>query len=144
LFIYINYVGVSRQAITWDELRELKRAGFTIGAHSVAHSDLSKQKKDEDRQAYLARLKKEIFQCKRVIDQKLDQNTFIYAYPFGRENREVVAMTRQAGYKMAVTVDRGGNPFFADPFLLKRDMILRRDMKHFISRLRTFKYYPLK
>jgi len=144
LFIYINYVGVSRQAITWDELRELKRAGFTIGAHSVAHSDLSKQKKDEDHQAYMARLKKEIFQCKRVIDHKLHQDTFIYAYPFGRENREVVALTRQAGYKIAVTVDRGGNPFFADPYLLRRDQILKRDMKHFISRLKTFKYYPLK
>lgn len=144
LFIYTNYVGVSRKAITWDELRELKRAGFTIGAHTVAHSDLSKQRKDEDHQAYQARLHKEIYQCKRIIDKKLDQDTFIFAYPFGRETPEVVALTRRAGYKMAATVHRGGNPFFSDPYLLKRDQILKRDMKHFISRLKTFKYYPLK
>jgi peptidoglycan/xylan/chitin deacetylase (PgdA/CDA1 family) len=144
LFIYINYVGVSRRAITWDQLRELKRAGFTIASHTIAHSDLSKQKPDEDDQAYMARLKKEIFQSKQIIDNKLDQNTSAFGYPFGRWNPKVVALIRQAGYKMAFTVKRGGNPFFADPFLLKRDQILKRDMHHFISRLKTFKNFPLK
>ncbi len=66
LFIYIDYVGVSRQAITWDQLRELKREGFTIGSHSIAHSDLSKKKKDEDKITYMARLKREIFRSKQM------------------------------------------------------------------------------
>jgi peptidoglycan/xylan/chitin deacetylase (PgdA/CDA1 family) len=144
LFIYIDYVGVSSQAITWDQLRELKREGFTIGSHSIAHSDLSKQKKDEDKKAYLARLKREIFQSKQIIDEQLGQDTLIFAYPFGRQDETVASLVRRAGYKIAVTVDRGGNPFFADPFLVKRDQILKRDMDRFASRLKTFKHYPLK
>jgi peptidoglycan/xylan/chitin deacetylase (PgdA/CDA1 family) len=144
LFIYIDYVGVSRQAITWDQLRELKREGFTIGSHSMAHSDLSKKKKDEDKKAYMARLKREIFRSKQILDGKLDQDTFIFAYPFGRLNQTVASLTRQAGYKMAVTVDRGSNPFFTDPFMIKRDQILKRDMDRFASRLKTFYHYPLK
>ena len=48
LFVYIDYVGVSSKALTWDLLRELKREGFYIGSHSVAHSDLSKQKNSEN------------------------------------------------------------------------------------------------
>lgn len=144
LFIYLDYVGVSSKAITWDQLRELKQNGFYIGSHSVAHSDLSKQKKNEDGEAYLARLKKEIFRSKQVIDAKLGQDTLIFSYPFGRRNQTVVSLARQAGYKIAVTVDRGSNPFFADPFLLKRDQILKRDMNRFASRLKTFNYYPLK
>lgn len=144
LFIYIDYVGVSSKAITWDQLRELKREGFYIGSHSVAHSDLSKQKKDEDGKAYLARLKKEIFRSKEIIDEKLGQDTIIFSYPFGRRNLTVASLTRQAGYRIAVTVDRGSNPFFADPFLIKRDQILKRDIDRFASRLKTFNYYPLK
>jgi peptidoglycan/xylan/chitin deacetylase (PgdA/CDA1 family) len=144
LFIYIDYVGVSSQAITWNQLRELKQEGFYIGSHSVAHSDLSKQKKDENGNAYLARLKKEIFRSKQIIDQKLDQDTLIFSYPFGRRNETVVSLSRQAGYKIGVTVDRGSNPFFTNPFLVKRDQILKRDMKRFASRLKTFKRYPLK
>jgi peptidoglycan/xylan/chitin deacetylase (PgdA/CDA1 family) len=144
LFIYIDYVGVSSKAITWDQLRELKREGFYIGSHSVAHSDLSKQKKNEGNEAYLARLKREIFESKRIIDQKLDQDTIIFSYPFGRRNQAAISLARQAGYKIAVTVDRGSNPFFADPFLLKRDQILKRDMDRFASRLKTFNFTPLK
>jgi peptidoglycan/xylan/chitin deacetylase (PgdA/CDA1 family) len=144
LFIYIDYVGVSSKAITWEQLRELKREGFYIGSHSVAHSDLSKQKKNEDDKAYLTRLRSEIFRSKEIIDKKLGQDTLIFSYPFGRQNQTVVSLARQAGYKIAVTVDRGSNPFFSDPFLIKRDQILKRDMDRFVSRLKTFTYYPLK
>jgi len=144
LFIYVDYVGVSSKAMTWDLLRELKRKGFTIGSHSVAHSDLSRKKKTEDEKAYLARLKEEISRSKAIIDHKLDQDTLIFSYPFGRRNQTVKSLSRQAGYKLAVTVDRGGNPFFADPFTIRRDQVLKRDMKLFISRLKTFQSYPLK
>jgi peptidoglycan/xylan/chitin deacetylase (PgdA/CDA1 family) len=144
LFIYIDYVGVSSQAITWDQLRELKREGFSIGSHSIAHSDLSKQKKDEDGKTYLARLKREIFLSKQILDEKLGQDTIIFSYPFGRQNQTVESLTRQAGYKIAVTVDRGSNPFFADPYKIKRYQILKRDMDRFVSRLKTFNNYPLK
>ena len=143
LFVYIDYVGVSSKALTWDHLRELKREGFYIGSHSVSHSDLSKQKTNEDGKAYLARLKREIFQSKEIIDRKLNQDTLIFSYPFGRQNQTVISLSRQAGYKIGVTVDRGGNPFFSDPFLVKRDQILKRDMNRFISRLKTFQSYPL-
>lgn len=144
LLIYVDYVGVSSKAITWDQLRELKQEGFYIGSHSIAHSDLSKQKKDEGGKAYLARLKREIFRSKQIIDEKLGQDTLIFSYPFGRRNQTVASMSRQAGYRIAVTVDRGSNPFFTDPFLIKRDQVLKRDMNRFASRLKTFKNYPLK
>jgi peptidoglycan/xylan/chitin deacetylase (PgdA/CDA1 family) len=144
LFVYIDYVGISSQAVTWDQLRELKQNGFYIGSHSVAHTDLSKQQKNEDSKRYLARLKREIFRSKQIIDEKLDQDTLIFSYPFGRRNQTVVSLVRQAGYKVAVTVDRGGNPFFADPFLLKRDQVLKQDLGRFTSRLKTFNDYPLR
>jgi hypothetical protein len=37
-----------------------------------------------------------------------------------------------------MSVKRGGNPFFANAFTLKRDQILERDMATFIKRLKTF------
>jgi peptidoglycan/xylan/chitin deacetylase (PgdA/CDA1 family) len=144
LFVYIDYVGISRKAITWEQLKELKRAGFTIGSHSVAHSDLTKPLENETPGKYLARLNKEIYRSKKIIDKKLNQDTIIFSYPFGRQNKKVASMVKQAGYKIAVTVDRGSNPFFMDPFLLKREQILKRDLGHFSSRLRTFHDFPLR
>ncbi len=144
LFIYTSYVGVSSKAITWQQLRELKNNGFTIGSHTIMHSDLSKQGDDEGDDAYRRRLHKELVKSKKIIDQKLDQDTYFFAYPFGRANALAVSMARQAGYRLAVTVDRGGNPFYADPYLLRRDQVLKRDMATFKRRLKIFQFLSLR
>lgn len=144
LFVYVDYVGVSSKALTWTQLRKLKAEGFFIGSHSIMHSDLSKQGADESEKAYMERLRHEIYDSKRIIDAKLGQDTIAFAYPFGRVNKAAMQMTRQAGYKLAVTVNRGSNPFFANTHNLKRDQILSRDMKTYVKRLRTFQPLPLR
>lgn len=144
LFIYTNFVGVSHKAITWDQLRELKDNGFTIGSHTIAHSDLTKQGENEDEAAYLNRLRREIKKSKDIIDRELKQDTIFFAYPFGRANTTAVKICHDAGYRLAVTVNRGGNAFFANPYLLRRDQILKRDMTTFIKRLKTFHFIPLR
>jgi peptidoglycan/xylan/chitin deacetylase (PgdA/CDA1 family) len=144
LFVYTDYVGVSSKAITWRQLRELKSNGFTIGSHTIMHSDLSKKGDNESDTEYKQRLHKELFDSKKIIDNALDQNTFFFAYPFGRVNPEALEMTREAGYRLAVTVNRGGNPFFSNALLLQRDMILKKDMATFKRRLKTFESFSLR
>ena len=141
MFVYTNFVGVSSKAITWDQLREMKANGFTIGSHTIAHSDLTKQDESETEKAYMERLRHEILDSKKIIDRKLKQDTFFFAYPFGRANQAAMIMAHQAGYKLAVTVNRGGNAFFANRYLLRRDQILKRDLQSFKSRLKTI--HPL-
>jgi len=143
-FIYTDYIGVSDQALTWQDLRRLKAAGFYIGSHSTSHSDLSRKLEEETNEAYRKRLYKEIVVSKQTIDRKLNQNTIIFSFPYGRYNKHVMALSRSAGYEMAVTVDRGGNPFFSNPLALKRDMILNKDIKTFKTRLDTFTKLSLK
>jgi peptidoglycan/xylan/chitin deacetylase (PgdA/CDA1 family) len=144
LFVYTDYVGISKKAITWDELGVLKAHGFTIGSHSVAHSDLSKKNPDETEKAFQNRLEKEIFLSKKIIDAKLGQDTLFFSFPYGRYNADLIKMVKSAGYKIAVTVDRGSNPFFTNPLALKRDMILKQDIALFISRLKIFNPLSLK
>lgn len=144
LFVYTNFVGVSQKALSWEQLRELKQAGFTIGSHTIAHSDLSKQGDNETDQEYKERLRREVMDSKKIIDTKLGQDTIFFAYPFGRANQSAMVATHQAGYKLAVTVRRGGNPFYTNRYLLNRDQILKRDMRTFSSRLRTLKPLSLR
>ncbi|MGE5258311.1 MAG: hypothetical protein ACM3KE_16675, partial [Hyphomicrobiales bacterium] len=60
------------------------------------------------------------------------------AYPYGNYDQNVVAVSKQAGYKLAMSVKRGGNPFFGNALTLKRDQILERDMPTFSKRLKIF------
>ena len=138
MFVYTNFVEVSSKAITWDQLRELKANGFSIGSHSIAHSDLSKQGENESHDAYKSRLWYEIFNSKKIIDDQLDQDTLFFAYPFGRASQEAMTMVQQAGYQLAVTVNRGGNAFFSQRYLLYRDQVIKWDLASFQARLNTF------
>ena len=138
LFIYTDYVGVSKNAVTWNQLVEMKADGFEIGSHTVSHADLTQQREGEDFRAYQNRIEDELGNSKRIIDKKLNQNTTAFAFPFGRYNGTVLRICRQKGYVTAVSVKRGSNPFFADPLALKRNQIMKTDIKYFVSRLKTF------
>jgi peptidoglycan/xylan/chitin deacetylase (PgdA/CDA1 family) len=144
LFIYTDYVGVSKSAITWDQLREMKTNGFEIGSHTVSHCDLTKKMAGESYPDYIERIKREIVDSKQIIDKELEQDTLCFAYPYSRYNASVLNLCEQAGYKIGVTVDRGGNAFFKDPLILDRNQILKSDMVAFIANLKTFNPFSLK
>lgn len=144
LFIYTDFIGASRNAMTWDQLNQMKAEGFEIGSHTVSHSDLTRQKEGEDTRTYMSRIETELRESKQIIDKKLAQNTILLAFPFGRYNPSVLEICNRLGYQIGVTVKRGGNPFFSDPFALKRDQVLERDMNSFTSVLKNFHELSLK
>jgi peptidoglycan/xylan/chitin deacetylase (PgdA/CDA1 family) len=144
LCIYTSFIGISKISITWDQLREMKAKGFTVGSHTVFHSDLTRPKEGETELELIARIEEEIQGSKKIIDKELGQDTYIFAYPYGRYDQRSIKIARQAGYKIAMSVRRGGNPFFANPLSLRRDQILEGDMQTFLSRLTTFNNLPLK
>jgi peptidoglycan/xylan/chitin deacetylase (PgdA/CDA1 family) len=144
LFVYTGFIGISSKAITWKQLRELKSNGFSIGSHTMYHSDLSKQLDAESKEDYKKRLRREIKKSKQIIDKKLSQDTYLFAYPFGRLNRTVSKMTKQAGYKLAVTNGGQGNSFYTNPYHLSRNLVMEKDIKIFRKRLKIFRYASLR
>lgn len=143
LFVYTDFVGASRNALTWKQLREMRDAGFEVGGHSVSHSDLTRQKETESKADFAARVEWELQKSKEIIDKKMGQNTVFLAFPYGRYDQRVLEVSQRLGYKVAASVKRGGNPFFADPLALKRDQVLKRDMATFVSRLKHFQKLSL-
>jgi len=142
LFIYTDFVA-GGSAMTWQQIREMKSAGFEIGSHTLFHSDLAAKRPKENEKNYIKRITHEIVHSKEILDKKLNQDTRLFAFPFGSSNRQVINICKKAGYKAAVTVIRGTNPFFKDPFLLHRDQILSREQVAFVSRLKTFQTISL-
>jgi len=140
LFVYTDFVGVSDSAVTWTHLRDMQRAGFAVGSHTVTHCDLTEKEPGEDDSVYLERIQGELLGSKRIIDRELDRETLYLAYPYGHYDQRILRLSEKSGYKMAFSVKRGSNPFFADPLALKRRQILAQDMGRFERDLQTF--YP--
>jgi peptidoglycan/xylan/chitin deacetylase (PgdA/CDA1 family) len=144
LFIYTDFIGTSTNSLTWDQLLKMKADGFEVGSHSLSHCDLTKKREGEENDRYIERISKELFLSKQIIDQKLHQNTRYFAFPYGDFNHRVLSLCKEAGYSLGLSVKRGGNPFFSDPLVLRRDQILRKDMKGFTESLDTFFELPLR
>jgi len=141
LFIYTDYVGVSRNAISWDQLREIMTAGFEVGSHTLSHVDLTKILEGEDDQDYLARIERELFESKEILDKELTDNTISVAFPFGRYDPRVLAICERLGYKIGVSVKIGSNLFSSDPLALRRNQVLGSGLKAFIPKLKTFERF---
>ena len=75
------------------QLRELANGGFEIGSHTVSHPVLT--------DLTGAILKREVVECKQVLEEILGREVPSFAYPKGRKNSEVARRLEEAGYRSA-------------------------------------------
>ena len=80
LFLTVGHDGnvmamSDRQMLNWNQVRELRKLGYEIGAHTLTHPDL--------RQLNDSQLIQEIVDPKQIIEDKLGDRVRSFAYPFG-------------------------------------------------------------
>lgn len=88
-------------SLSWSDLLALNNIGCEIGGHTLKHTDLTKKDTDHE---YITN---SIIKDKANIDLKLHQNTRIFAYPYGRWNKDSIKTSCSAGYKYSFTSDSG-------------------------------------
>lgn len=87
---------------TWDEIKALEKGGAWVGWHTWSHRDLTTLSYDE--------IVKEVTPPYPMS---------VFAYPYGKFNKDVVRAVKEAGYKQAFSVfDTDGTEF-----TIKRDYI---------------------
>lgn len=114
-----------------EQVLALRRAGMQIGAHTVSHPILARLDIDS------ARL--EIEQSKAVLEDLLGEPVALFAYPNGRSgtdyDNQSVSLVRNAGFKAAVSTERGVGTLDSDRFQLPRFTPWDRSRLRFGSRL---------
>lgn len=102
--------------MTWDDARRLVREGVEIGVHTRTHPILSQV-------ADRGRLRDEIVTPKARIEAEVGRAALHFCYPNGRREDftdDAIELLRAAGYRTAVTTERGLNFAGAEPLLLRR------------------------
>lgn len=127
------YVGAGGDGaiLTGEEVTELSRAGWEIGAHTITHADLEQLSYEECR--------REIDGCCEALRELTGQPVQTLAYPFGRYGQAAISATRDAGLLAAVTTGSGS----WDPFELTRAMIGAADPLPVMWLKLTDRYEPL-
>ncbi len=77
-----------RLMLSWGEIKEMQRAGFEFGAHTLSHADLTRLTSEDQ-------LKREICESKDIVSETLGIPVNTFAYPYGRYNDHVRDIVRQ-------------------------------------------------
>jgi peptidoglycan/xylan/chitin deacetylase (PgdA/CDA1 family) len=113
LFIYTEGVRGGHfgggEALTWEQLAEMRDAGVDIQAHSETHQDLRKPydkvaKKKLSPPEYEQWLQNEVGRCKETLEQRLGIKVNCFAVPYGFYNQHVKEIATRAGYEAMFTV----------------------------------------
>jgi len=98
--------------LTWQEIKALDAAGFTIGSHTVDHPILTDIPMDQ--------VKLELIDSKKILEQGLGKKIDYFCYPHGRYNNEIAKLVQESGYRAATTTRQGLVTAEANPYLLNR------------------------
>src|ERR1043166_7623094 len=121
LFIYTEGVRGGAlgggEAITWEQLAELRDSGVDIQAHSATHQDLreghnvtviepggKRSRKKLTGADYEKWIQNEVVGSKELLEKRLGIKANCFAVPFGNYNEHVKELARNAGYEAMFTV----------------------------------------
>jgi peptidoglycan/xylan/chitin deacetylase (PgdA/CDA1 family) len=106
LFIYPQTISQGKNAMTWDQLKELKNTGlFDIQGHTYWHPNFKQEKKKRSDASYDKFVKEQLVASKRVLEEKLGTKITLLAWPFGIYNPYLEQAAASAGYDMSFTID---------------------------------------
>jgi methionyl-tRNA formyltransferase len=90
--------------MNWDQLRQLRRDGFTVGSHSVTHIDCAAE--DENK------VRAELAQSRDDLRREIGLRDVIFAYPYGGRQHMTpgrLELVKQAGYVACLSAYGGSN-----------------------------------
>lgn len=98
--------------MSWQDLKKLRDAGWSIGGHGVEHVDLTTLDSHS--------IEFQVRECRRIIERELDLPCKSFAYTWGRHSSAVRKLVQEADYSDAVAGLHGPISSKSDPFALPR------------------------
>jgi peptidoglycan/xylan/chitin deacetylase (PgdA/CDA1 family) len=105
------------EAITWEQLGDMRDNGVDIEAHTATHQDLreghnimlastggKRTRTKLTGPQYEQWVQNEVVGCKQLLEQRLGIKVNCFAVPFGNYNDHVKELARNAGYEAMFTV----------------------------------------
>ena len=116
----------------WEQVRSLKKAGHTIGGHTLSHPNVAQVSEGDARS--------EILGCKQRLEEKLGAPVEHFSYPHPALNphwsAQTLGITRDARFKSAVLTTYGSVRAGDDTLALKR-MYTPADLDQFMLNLQS-------
>ena len=129
IFIVPGFTDVQSNYLTWNQLKEMEKSGFTIQSHTLNHRALEELPDDE--------IRAELLNSKLLIEKNLGHPVDFLAYPTGTYNLHIAGIAKDVGYKAAYTIKYGDVDKGSNIYALERVPIFQTEntMKNFYERI---------
>lgn len=136
IFIIFNEVGrVQNDRLSWKEIMLMRDSGLiTFGSHAIGPEPLINIRSSDE-------VKWQIFQSKKMLEEKLSSPVAMFSYPEGRFTPQIRQFVIDAGYTLAVATSPGKKFPDDDVYLLKRLRISENAGNLFVFWIETSGYY---
>jgi peptidoglycan/xylan/chitin deacetylase (PgdA/CDA1 family) len=107
IFTYPSAISNAKYAMTWDQLRELKKTGlFDIQSHTYWHPNFKKERKKLSSTALDHLVLSQLQKSKARLQTELGGNVDLLAWPFGIYDDYLIKKAAEAGFVATFTIDR--------------------------------------
>lgn len=107
LFLYPSAISNAPYAMTWEQLREMKKTGlFDFQSHSYWHPNFKKDKRRLKPAEYEKFVEMQFKKSKEKLEKELVVKVDMMAWPFGIYDDELIDKAIEAGYVAAFTMER--------------------------------------
>lgn len=107
VFIYPSAVSNAKYAMTWDQLRELKKTGlFDFQSHTYWHPNFKKERKKLSPAEFDRLVESQLKKSREKIEKELGVTVDMLAWPFGIYDDDLIRRAGALGYRATFTIDR--------------------------------------
>ena len=107
LFLYPSAISNAPYAMTWEQIRNLKRTGlFNLQGHTYWHPNFKMEKKRLSSAEYDKFVDMQLRKSKEKLEKELGDTINMLAWPFGIYDDQLVKKAAAAGYVAAFTIER--------------------------------------
>ena len=107
VFIYPSAVSNAKYAMTWDQLRELKKSGlFDFQGHTFWHPNFKRDKKKMKPAEFEKSVTVQLTKSKARIEKELGVKVEMLAWPFGIYDDYLLKRAAESGYVATFTIEQ--------------------------------------
>ena len=107
VFVYPSAISNARYALTWDQIRALKKTGlFDFQSHTFWHPNFKKDRKRLKPAEFEKFVDMQLKKSKAKIEKELGGKVDLLAWPFGIYDDYLLKKAAEAGYVSTFTIER--------------------------------------
>lgn len=107
IFAYPSAISNAKYAMTWNQLRELKKTGlFDIQSHTYWHPNFKKERKKLSHEALDSLVTVQLKKSKARLETEIGSPVDLLAWPFGIYDENLIEHARRTGYVASFTIER--------------------------------------